>query len=60
MDRRAGFEVNVLVQQAETKTTRAHDVAAIHRLVTADETEDRAFAGAVSPYQSDVFSGINL
>jgi hypothetical protein len=60
MYRRAGFEVNVLVQEAETQATRAHDVTAIRRLVAADETEDRALAGAVSTYKSDVFSGINL
>jgi hypothetical protein len=52
--------MNVLVQQAETKAAGTHDVAAIRRLVTADETEDRAFAGAVSTYKSDVFSRINL
>ena len=60
MDRRTGFEVNVLGQQAESQATRAHDIAAIRRLVTADKTEDRALAGAVSTYKSDVFSGINL
>jgi hypothetical protein len=60
MHRRTRFEVNVLVQEAQTKATRAHDVAAIRRLVTTDETKDRALAGAVSPYQSDVFSGIYL
>lgn len=60
MDRRAGLEVYVLVQQAQAQPTRAHDVAAIRRLVTTDETEDRAFAGAVSTYQPYVFSGVYL
>jgi hypothetical protein len=60
MDRRARFEVNVLVQEAQPKTTRAHDVTTIGRLVTADETEDRALTSAVSTYKSDVFSRINL
>jgi hypothetical protein len=60
MDRRARFEMNVLVQQTQTQATRAHDVAAIRRLVSADETEDRALTGAVSTYKSDVFSGIDL
>jgi hypothetical protein len=60
MHRRTWLEVNVLVQQTQLDATRAHDVAAIRRLVTADETEDRAFAGAVSTYKSDVFSRINL
>ena len=60
MDRRTGFEVDVLVQQAQSHATRAHDVAAIRRLVTTNETEDRAFTGAVSTYKSDVFSGIDL
>ena len=52
--------MNVLVQQAETKAAGAHYVAAIRRLVTTDETEDRALAGAVSPDKSYVFSGIYL
>jgi hypothetical protein len=60
MDRGPGFEVNVLVQQAEANPTRAHDVAAIRRLVATDEAEDRALAGAVSTYKSNVFSGIDL
>jgi hypothetical protein len=60
MYRRSGFEMNVLVQEAQPKAARAHDVAPIRRLVAADETEDRALTGAVSTYKSDVFSGINL
>jgi hypothetical protein len=60
MNCRTRFEVDVLVQQAQTKATRAHDIAAIRRLVTADKTEDRALAGAVSTYKADVFSRINL
>lgn len=60
MDRRAGFEVNVLVQQAQLYAAGAHDVAAIRGFVVSDETEDRALAGAVSPDQSNVLSGIDL
>ena len=52
--------MNVLVQQAEPQAARAHDVAAISRLITPDETEDRALARAVSTYKSDVFAGIDL
>jgi hypothetical protein len=54
------LEVHVLVQQAQTHPARTHDVAAVRRLVTANETEDRALAGAVSTYKSYVFSGIYL
>ena len=50
----------MLVQQAQTNAARAHDIAAIGRLITSDETEDRALAGAVSTDKSDVFSGIDL
>ena len=60
MDRGAGLEVHVLVQQAELYTTRANDVATIGRVFTSDQTEDRALAGAVSTYQSDVLTRIDL
>jgi hypothetical protein len=60
MHRRTRFEVNVLIQQTQLDAARAHDVAAVRRLVTANETEDRALAGAVSTYKSYVFSGIYL
>ncbi|HET9479914.1 MAG TPA: hypothetical protein VFO72_11245, partial [Pyrinomonadaceae bacterium] len=56
----AGFEVHVLVQQAEPDATRTHDVATIRCLVTSDETKDRTLAGAVSTYKSDVFSRTDL
>jgi hypothetical protein len=52
--------MNVLVQQAQLDAPRAHDIAAIRRLVAPDEAEDRALAGAVSTYKSNVFSGIDL
>lgn len=60
MNRGAGLEVNVLVQEAELYAARTHDVAAIRSFVGSDKTEDRAFAGAVSPDQSDVLSGVDL
>lgn len=60
MDRRTGFEMYVLVQEAELYAARTHDIAAIGSLVGSDETEDRALAGAVSTYKSDVLSGIDL
>ena len=55
-----GFEVNMLVQQAEPQAARTHDVASIRRLVTSDETKDRALACAVSTYKSNVFTRIDL
>ena len=57
---RASLEVDVLVQQAQLHATRAHNLAAIGRFLTTDQTKDRALAGAVSTDQSDVFSGIYL
>lgn len=60
MDRRSGLEVYVLVQQAELDATCAHDVATIRGLITSDETEDRAFSGAVSAYKSYVFCRVYL
>lgn len=57
---RTGFEVNMLVQQAELQTTRAHNVAAIGRLVTSDESKDRALAGAIATHKSDVLAWIDL
>jgi hypothetical protein len=50
----------VLVQQTQLHATRAHDVTAIRRLVTSDETEDRALARAVSTYKSNVFACVYL
>ena len=60
MDRRAGFEMYVLVQEAELYAACAHDVAAIGGFVVSDETKDRALAGAVPSDKSDVLSGIDL
>lgn len=60
MDSGAGFEVNVLVQEAELDAARTHNIAAIRRLITSDETKDRALAGAVSTDESDVFARIHL
>jgi hypothetical protein len=60
MDRRAGLEVHVLVQQTELYAAGANNVAAIRGVFTSDETEDGALAGAVSAYQSGVLSRINL
>ena len=60
MDRRAGFEMYVLVQETELHATRAHDVTAVRSFVVSDETEDRALAGAVPSDKSDVLSGIDL
>jgi len=60
MDRRTGFEVNMLVQQAQLQSTRTDHVATIRGLITSDETKDRALAGAVSTDESDVFSSIYL
>ena len=60
VDRRAWFEVNVLVQQAQLHVPRAHNVATIRCFFTSDETKDRALAGAVSTDQSNVFAGVHL
>ena len=60
MDRRTGFEVDVLVQQAQLDSTRADHVTAIRSLFTSDKTEDRALARTVSTYKSDMFSGVHL
>jgi hypothetical protein len=60
MHRRSRLEMDVLVQQSELHSTRADHLASIRCLFTSDETEDRAFAGAVATDQSDVFAGIDL
>jgi hypothetical protein len=60
MDRRSRLEVNVLVQQTQLHAARANYVSAIRRLITSDETKDRALAGAVPTYKSDVFSRVHL
>ena len=60
MNRRSRLEVYMLVQQAQLNTSRADYVATIRSLITSDETEDRALAGAVSTYKSNVFSGVHL
>ena len=60
MNSRSGLEVHVLVQQSQLYTSRANDIATIRSLITSDETEDRALAGAVSTYKSNVFSGVHL
>ncbi len=60
VDGRAGLEVNVLVQQAELHSARAHDVTTIRCLIPSDETEDRALAGPVAADEPDVFTRIHL
>jgi hypothetical protein len=60
MDRRARLEVDVLVQQAELYSARAHNVTAIRCLIASDETEDRALASAVAANEPDVFTGVHL
>ena len=60
MDCRTGFEVDVLVQQAELHVTGADDVAAIRSVIASDETKDRALAGAIATDKSNVFARIYL
>jgi hypothetical protein len=60
MDRRAGLELNMLVQQSQLDAARTDHVAAIRCLLTSDETKDRALSGAVSTNKSYVFSRIHL
>lgn len=60
MDRRTGFEVDMLVQQTQLQTSRANQVATIRSLIASDEPENRALTGAVSTYKSNVFSSVHL
>jgi len=60
MNSRAGLEVNVLVQQSEFHSARAHDVTTIGGFITSDETKDRALTGAIAAYKTDVLAGIDL
>jgi hypothetical protein len=50
----------MLVQQAQLQTTSAYYVATIRRLVASDKPKDRAFTGAVSTYEADVFTRVHL
>jgi hypothetical protein len=52
--------VNVLVQQTEFHSARAHDVTTIRRFITSDETKDRALTGAIAAYKANVLAGIHL
>ena len=60
VNRRARFEMNMLRQQAKLQAARAHDVAAVSRFFSGDETKDRRLAGAVATDQSDVLARIDL
>jgi adenylosuccinate lyase len=60
VDCRTGFEVDVLVQQAELHVTGADDVAAIRSVIASDETKDRALASAVATDESDVLARVYL
>jgi hypothetical protein len=60
MYRGTRLEMDVLVQQSQLKTARAHHVSTIRRLITTNEAEDRALTGAVSPHKSYVFSRVHL
>jgi len=60
MDGRAGFEMNVLVQEAQLQAARTDHVSTIRRLVTSDQPEDRALTGAVSTHKPYVFSCVHL
>jgi hypothetical protein len=52
--------VNVLVQQTQFDSARAHDVTTIRGFITSDETKDRALTGAVATYQPNVIARIHL
>jgi len=60
MDRRPGLEMHMLVQQTQLQATRTHDLATIRAFIAANETEDRALAGAVSTHKSDVLARVYL
>jgi hypothetical protein len=60
MNRRTRLEVNMLVQQSEFHSARAHDVTTIRGFIASDEAKDRALTGAVAAYQADVLARIYL
>ena len=56
----AGFKVNVLRKQTQTRPTRTNHLTSVRRFFSVDETKDGCLAGAVASYQSHVFAGIYL
>src|SRR6185503_8168052 len=54
MHGRSRLEVHMLVQQAQLYATRTDHLAAIGRLLTSDQSKDRALPGAVAADKPDV------
>jgi hypothetical protein len=60
MNSRAVFKLYVLVQESESNSFRAHDVASICGFFARHETKDGSFARTVATNETDVFTGIYL
>jgi hypothetical protein len=60
VNRRAGFEMNMLCEQAKLQAARPHDVAAVNRFFSGNEPKDSRLACAVATYKSDVLARIDL
>jgi hypothetical protein len=57
---RTSFKVNVLGQQTQLQTSRAHDVATVRGLFLRYQLENGRLARSVATYQTDVLAGIDL
>ena len=55
-----GLELHVLSKQTEPHSACANDVAAIRRLLTADQPKYCGLAGPVATNEADVLAGIYL
>jgi len=60
MNRRSGFEVNMLVKPTKFDDAGTHHLATVSSLLSSHQPEDRALAGAISTDKADVFAGIDL
>src|SRR5205085_1532828 len=57
---RARLEVNVLFEEAQSESARAHNVAAVSRLLARDKAEQSGLPRAVSPDKPDVLARVDL
>jgi hypothetical protein len=57
---RPSFKMNVLGQQTQLQSARAHNFAAIWRFFLRDQAKDSRLACPVSSHQTDVFTRIDL
>src|SRR2546425_5015492 len=60
MHSRARVEVNMLREQSELESAGTHNFAAIRSLFFVYQAKNRRFAGAVTPYQTDMLTGVDL